>query len=128
MRDVTQKVKSLKATERAFEVDLPAGASAAVRTATVAVQVERGDPKEGFLPVKVSARHVGADGGTHRVNGVEVRVPAKYHSLSVSGLAEGTIDIENEVAIATADAVERARRHLVALEAWFKLPADAPAA
>lgn len=86
------------------------------------VQITRGVMTDTVTPFKVVAWLVDDAGDPVLVDGVQVRIPAAYVSIMNGALAGGQITLQNELATATLNAVERLRNHHAAMLAWARLP------
>lgn len=125
MEDVTAQVPNLASTERAFRVATgKMGADGTPEEIIVAVAITRRAAQDNFLPLKIMARLVDADGVPITLNGTPVTIPGSVRSLAAAAVAEGTITVENEMATAAVEAVTRMQMHYVAMRAWFGVPAE----
>jgi hypothetical protein len=79
-----------------------------------------------FLCLKVRCWLVNADGSPQVDSGGPVEIPAKVESLSLAALAEGQLNLLNEQARITAEALERMARWTVARAAWQTIPKEEP--
>lgn len=94
----------------------------------VAVEVSRKETAETsqttFLVLKAVARMVDEDGETVTTpDGVAVATSPKNRTINVAAIEDGRLSVDQEIAEATRDALERFRRHVEALRAWERLPA-----
>lgn len=110
-----------EARERAFDLD---EGVAKVRVTRRDISETAQPDDEEYVALKVQACLVDQRGEPVEVGGSAVECPAKVHTIAASALAEGKVDIENERARATVEAVERLKRHRAAMEAWEKLPPE----
>lgn len=109
------EIAGLTPAERAFLLD--SGERVVVRITRAPT------PDQRFIAMKVVARLVQADGTTVQVGDTPAVAPGWVRSISADGLATGVTTIQAEMAAATVEACERARRHAAALRAWAVVPA-----
>lgn len=114
---VSANVPGLAPSQRAFQ--LATGETVIVECVRIAPK-----PEDQFVNLKITAWQAETTGARVSDGGVPVQIPGHVRSVSISGLADGTLTIENEIADSISQSLARFRNHLVAMNAWKQVPVE----
>lgn len=92
----------------------------------VAVRVKPQPPDEQHFPIVVQARWIDEGGNDKALAGEPVRAPARPRTIRADAIAEGRVQLQNEIADEVQRAVERFKSFLEARKAFADLPKATP--